>query len=248
MKKAIDNFSINSEGYSTFRPSAPPEIFDFLYGQVNNFDAAWDCGTGNGQVAAALAERFGKVYATDISAEQLKHAFQKENIAYMLERAEATSLPGNSVSLVTVAQAIHWFDFENFYEEVERVTLPGAIFAAWTYTLFQSTPAINKVINHFHDNITGPYWNKESELVNAGYRTIPFPFAEIQAPQMQIVRQFTYDQLIGLLYTWSGVRNYMEKENNDPVSVIEDELRQAWGSDTLQEIVWPIHVRCGRVK
>src|SRR5437016_4267876 len=107
MKQIIDNFSTGAADYASFRPESPPELFDFIYKHVNGFDAAWDCGTGNGQVAAKLAEKFKTVYGTDISNEQLDHAIKKDNIIYRHERAEQTTLASNSVDLITVAQAIH---------------------------------------------------------------------------------------------------------------------------------------------
>ena len=126
----MDNFSKGAAEYVAFRPLSPEGIFDFLYAHTYSFGQAWDCGTGNGQVAARLAERFSKVYGTDISKEQLALAVQKDNITYRVERAEQTSLSDRSIDLVTVAQAIHWFDLNNFYKEVKRVAKPGALIAA----------------------------------------------------------------------------------------------------------------------
>jgi len=247
MKEAIDNFSQNSANYALFRPESPAEIFYFLYDHVDNFDSAWDCGTGNGQVANTLATRFKTVYGTDISATQLQHAQKRENILYKQERAEATSIPEHSIDLITIAQAIHWFDFDNFYKEVSRVAHPGALIAAWTYTTLQLTPAVNEVIGHFYWDITRPYWDKERELVDTGYSTIPFPFEEIKAPEFNIVKRYTLSQLIGYLRTWSGVKHYMEKEQKDPVALIVDDLKKTWGDEETIEVTWPVHMRVGRV-
>ena len=247
MKQAIDNFSTGGEDYALYRPESPKEVFDFLYDHVRNFDTAWDCGTGNGQVAARLSDRFMTVYATDISADQLKHAPQRDNIIYRQERAEKTSFPDHTIDLITVAQAIHWFDFESFYEEVRRVAKPGALFAAWTYSLLKLTPAVNEVINHFYLDITHPYWDKHRDYVDAKYQTIPFPFTEIKAPEIQIVKSYTLEQLVGYLRTWSGVKHYTDKEKRDPVALILDDLKKAWGPEEKLEIRWPVHVRAGYV-
>ena len=66
-----DNFSGHSSDYARYRPAYPDALFAFIYERLACFDAAWDCGTGNGQVAGRLAERFDRVYATDLSANQL---------------------------------------------------------------------------------------------------------------------------------------------------------------------------------
>lgn len=248
MKQVIDNFSSNSSDYATFRPGSPNEVFDFLYRKVSSFDVAWDCGTGNGQVAAELADRFGQVYATDISREQLALAPAKDNIIYLQERAEQTSLPANSINLVTVAQAIHWFDFDRFYAEVNRVAAPGCIIAAWTYSTMKLTPAIDKVIDRLYLDITQPYWDKERAYVDAGYRTIPFPFEEIVTHEFQIVKQWPIERFVGYLRTWSGVKHFIAREKHDPLLLVLDDLKAAWGSDELQEVRWPVHMRAGVVK
>ena len=247
MKTIIDNFSAASADYALYRPQSPREVFDFLYANCNNFNTAWDCGTGNGQVAAELAQRFAKVYGTDISAEQLAHAAKRQNIIYLQERAEQTSLANGSIDLITIAQAIHWFDLDKFYAEVRRVATPGALIAAWTYSLLKLSPAVNEVIDHLYMDVTYTYWDKERRLVDDGYTTIPFPFEEIKAPEIQIVKQYTLPQLAGYLRTWSGVQHYIRKEQKDPVSIIIPALKQAWGEHETLEVRWPVHVRAGIV-
>jgi len=247
MKQLKDNFSDGSDEYALFRPESPAEIFDFLNTHVPALGTAWDCGTGNGQVAARLAERFNKVYGTDISKEQLSNATLKENISYLLERAEHTSLPDGSIDLITVAQAIHWFDFEAFYKEVRRVARPGAVIAAWTYTVLKFNDSIDEVIHKLYVPITGPYWDAERKLVDDGYATIPFPFREIKTPVFRIVKQMSLPQLEGYLRTWSGVKHYQKKTGTDPVSLISEELKKAWGHEQVKTVVWDVFMRAGHI-
>ena len=245
MKQVIDNFSGGAADYALFRPESPKAVFDFIYAHVQAFGTAWDCGTGNGQVAVELAKRFETVYATDISKEQLAHAAERPNIHYKAERAEATSLAAGSIDLITVAQAIHWFDFDGFYREVQRVARPGAFVAAWTYSLLRLSPAINEVIDHLYTNITRPYWDQERRLVDEGYTTIPFPFREVTAPEISIHKQYTFDQLIGYLGTWSGTKHYKKQLGEDPIAKAAGDLREAWGKEVLQDVQWPVHMRAG---
>ena len=247
MKNIQDNFSTGASDYAAFRPQSPEAVFDFIYSNTRNFDTAWDCGTGNGQVASILSERFHTVYGTDISTSQLSHAAQKENIIYRTERAEATSLADSSVDLITVAQAIHWFDFDSFYMEVRRVARPGAFFAAWTYNLLKLTPAVNEVIDDFYHGTTRGYWDKERDLVDEGYGTIPFPFQEVKAPSISIVKHWNIDQVAGYLKTWSGVQHYIRKEGKDPIPDLIPQLQKVWGSEPLLEVRWPVFVRAGFV-
>lgn len=247
MKPLIDNFSSIAATYAQYRPESPDEIYTFLYSKLQHFDAAWDCGTGNGQVAIKLAQRFENVYATDISAEQLQIAPQRNNISYRQERAEQTSLPNGSVDLITVAQAIHWFDIDNFYNEARRVAKPGALIAAWTYSLLRLSPEVNKVIDHFYNDITRNYWNKERKYIDEQYHSIPFPFEEITTPDFRIVKQYNVEQLIGYLRTWSGVKRYIEQKQKDPIDLIVNDLKIAFGNHEFIEVNWPVHLRAGYI-
>src|SRR5688572_29467213 len=125
MKK--DFFSGHSKLYATFRPSYPADLYSFVFTHVKNFYSAWDCATGNGQVAQVLAKHFKHVEATDISQQQLDNAVQIQNIHYSTQGAEKTAFPNNHFDLITVGQALHWFDLDKFYSEVKRVAKKDAL-------------------------------------------------------------------------------------------------------------------------
>lgn len=241
-----DLFSKQSESYAKFRPTYPREIFDFLLTQVTERKTAWDCATGNGQVAAALTEHFENVYATDISQAQLSKAVQKPNITYRIEPAEKTSFEDGMFDLITVAQAIHWFDFEKFFSEVKRTLKPEGIFAAIAYTLPKLDEEVDTIINHFYTNILDGYWDKERRYIDEMYETIPFPFKEIKAPI--IIAQYFWDaeQLIGFLQSWSGVQHYIDKNNSNPVELVADDLRKCWRPNSKKTIIFPIVMRVGK--
>src|ERR1700674_1499230 len=108
-----DNFSQYAELYAKYRPSYPQELYDFILTQVNHKQAAWDCGTGNGQTAIVLSGYFEKVFATDISQRQLENAYPAANIFYSVQPAERTDFPDKTFDLITVSQALHWFQFDS---------------------------------------------------------------------------------------------------------------------------------------
>ncbi|MDT0646572.1 methyltransferase domain-containing protein [Zunongwangia sp. F260] len=239
-----DNFSTKSADYAKFRPVYPQEVYDFIEKQLPQKQKAWDCGTGNGQVAAELAKFFEKVSATDISEQQLSHAPKMPNIDYSGQPAESTNFPDDHFDLVTVAQAIHWFKFNEFYKEVKRVLKPGAIIAIFGYGLFKSNPETNKVIDHFYRNIIGEYWDPERRYLDEEYKTIPFPFKEIKTPKISLQLHWSYDQLIGYLKTWSAVKHYEKANGRNPVDLIAEDLKQAFGENG--EITYPILFRMGK--
>ena len=177
-----DNFSKQSAIYARYRPTYPQDLYDFILSHVTGKQSAWDCGTGNGQAAKELSKVFTKVFATDISQKQIDNAVHADNIFYSVQPAEQTDFPDNSFDLVTVAQALHWFRFDEFYKEVKRVTKPAAFFAGWTYSLLRISDEIDQLIEYHHYNTLSGYWDDERKYVDEEYRNIPFPFAKINSP------------------------------------------------------------------
>lgn len=243
-----DNFSFSPEQYARYRPDYPAAIFDFIYPLLNDKSVAWDCGTGNGQLAKELSKDFGRVEATDISSKQLDHAFATENINYTAQPAEKTNFADNSFDLITVAQAVHWFDVDKFNEEVKRVGKPNSIIAMIGYELNNITPEIDAVIRNFYKNIIGEYWDAERKHLENRYQHIAFPFRELETPTIQNIKLWKFEHLLGYLNTWSAVQHYKDKNNANPIDLIQEDLQKAWGSAEVRRVIFPIIFRVGRVK
>lgn len=242
-----DNFSVRSESYAKFRPLYPKEMFAFILPLVKTKQIAWDCGTGNGQVAHELAKHFHKVHATDISERQIANATPAENIFYKVEQAERTQFPDKTFDLITVAQAIHWFDFDAFYKEVKRVGKQGSVLAVMGYGLMTIDDATDKVIDYFYKDITNPYWDDERKYIDENYQTIPFPFEEIPSPKPFITAEWNFDQLIGFLNTWSAVQHYIKANNKNPVDLVYGNLKKTWKNDLMKVVRFPVLLRVGKI-
>jgi SAM-dependent methyltransferase len=231
-----DHFSGHADRYGAFRPTYPSELFSYLASLSPAHDLAWDCATGNGQAALALIPFFGRVVATDASSRQVAQALPNERIEYLVATAERTPLPDASVNLVTVAQALHWFDLAAFYAEVKRVTRPGGILAAWCYELHEITPEVDLVISRLYFDILGDDWPPERRLVEEGYRTIPFSFDEIEPPRFSMVAQWDLDRLLGYLGTWSAVVRHRDRCGSDPLDQIRANLKRPGATLTLNSM------------
>ena len=246
--KSTDHFSGHAADYARFRPGYPPALFDWLSSQCATHQLAWDCGTGNGQAALALAERFANVIATDISAEQIAQAPPHPRIGYRATPAQLSGLADASADLITVAQALHWFCDDTFYAEARRVLKPRGLIAAWTYTLLQSEPALNERLERFHDHDVGPYWPPERRWVAQAYVGMPFPFEEIPAPDFQIRMEWTLADVLAYLRTWSATQRYLRDTGIDPTLALSLELQPLWGDpEATKVIAWPLAMRCGRM-
>jgi SAM-dependent methyltransferase len=239
---AKDNFSAQAASYSKYRPEYPLALFDWLLAVCPGREAAWDCATGNGQVAHTLAQYFKQVTATDISEQQLKQAVSLPNVQYELAPAEQTHFLDHSFDLITVGQALHWFDFGRFFTEAQRVLKPGGLLATFGYGLVRVVPSIDVLVSHFYLEIVGPYWDQERRHVDHAYQSIPFPWPEIQAPSLSTNCDWTVDQFLGYLSTWSAVQHYLRQCGQDPLLQIETALRNVWGPDT-RRVSFPVFVK-----
>lgn len=251
MKASQDNFSKQAHTYKKFRPTYPQGVYDELVRITGSLprDRAWDCGTGNGQVAAELAKHYEQVIATDISQNQIDHAATASNIAYKVERAEQTSFPDDYFDLITVGQALHWFDFEAFDKEVRRVGREGGVISVWGYGLLRINGEINPYIDHFYTDIIGSYWNVERRHVDRAYESIPFNFPLIpMRTDLAIEVEWTRDQFDGYLNSWSSVQNYIRHhQGENPVPGFISELASVWPDDQLQSIRFPIFIKAGKI-
>jgi ubiquinone/menaquinone biosynthesis C-methylase UbiE len=244
---AKDNFSSQSDQYAKYRPTYPKEFFNYLNSIIPRKQNAWDCGTGNGQVAYELAKTFDAVFATDISQSQIDNALQADNISYSVQPAESTHFNNNLFDLVIVAQAIHWFDFDRFYAEARRTAKEHALFCVIGYGRIQISETIDALITNFYTNVIGKYWDKERRYVDEDYKTIPFPFDEIQTPQFENRHQWNLAHLIGYLNTWSAVKHFVKQNGYNPVDQLRPEIELYWGNAAEKEVVFPLLLRVGKV-
>jgi ubiquinone/menaquinone biosynthesis C-methylase UbiE len=241
-----DNFSTLAGGYSKYRPYYPSEMIEYIVSFVKEKNEALDVATGNGQVAIEISKYFTKVYATDISQKQLDNAAQADNIIYKVESAEHTAFADGQFDLITVAQAIHWFDFDAFYKEVYRVLKPSGVFAVLGYGLFSTNPETDKLLRYFYNEIVGPFWDPERNYIDDNYTTIPFPFDEIEVKEFTNKFTWSFDQLIGYLETWSAVQHYTNKVGKNPVDDIKDALKISWEKSD-KKATFPLLLRIGKL-
>jgi SAM-dependent methyltransferase len=242
-----DHFSTQSQHYQRFRPLYPLDMFTWLTSLTPGHELAWDCATGNGQAAQALARDFAKVIATDASEKQIAQCPPQTGVEYRVARAEAAPLRDRSAVLITVAQALHWFDLNAFYREAARVLKANGVLAVWSYQLLAISPPIDAIINRYYHDIVGPYWPPERRLVEQGYAPMPQPFQEIEAPAFAMTSEWNLEELLGYLGTWSASVHYTKAQQTDPLDQIRKGLAEAWGPIARRYPVhWPLQLRVGR--
>lgn len=247
-----DHFSAVARGYATFRPRYPSTLFGALARVAPNNLCVWDCACGTGQASVALAAHFTEVVATDASAEQIAQAESHVGVQYRVASAEHSGLADSSVSMVTVAQALHWFDVDAFHAEVRRVLIPRGVVAEWSYALLEVTtaPALTQLV-HALDTHLKSWWPPQRAHVDARYATLPFPFERIAMDDFAMQSEWTLPQLLGYVATWSAVTRYRAAHSDanapDPVREFAIAAEAAWGDAPTHSISWPLVLRVGRV-
>lgn len=213
-------------------------------------ELAWDCATGTGQAAAFLGKYFDKVVASDPSARQIQNARAGPNVRFAVFPAEKADLKDASVDLVAVAQALHWFRFDDFYREVRRVSKRNGVISAWAYGHHSIGAHLDRVSQMFYKDVLGKYWPTEIKYIENRYEDLPFPFEQIPAPTFQIELEWSLPDLVGYLHTFSSVQKYIEENRSDAVERMVPDLKEAWEKDGASErkkVTWPIYLKVGRL-
>jgi ubiquinone/menaquinone biosynthesis C-methylase UbiE len=241
-----DLFSEHAAEYARFRPTYPQELFRYLATLPVGRSLAWDCGTGNGQAAIPLAHEFEHVIATDASKEQIAHATPHPKVEYRVAPAEASGLPSGTVDLVCCAQSVHWLNLTAFFDEVRRVTQPGAALALITYALPRVSERIDAFLGAYANRIVGAFWPPERTHIESGYSTLPFPFDEVIAPPFEMRADWTAHEMLAYLGTWSATRAYAKMMETDPRAIVKDDITSRWGPGR-RAVKWPLSLRVGLI-
>ncbi|MBF0155359.1 MAG: class I SAM-dependent methyltransferase [Magnetococcales bacterium] len=243
-----DHFATVAGHYALNRPVYPPSLFDWLAGQCAMRDLAWDCGAGNGQASVELGRLFKRVMATDPSEAQIAQAVAHPRVEYSVASAENSGLGRHSVDLIVVAQALHWFELDPFYQEAKRILRQTGVIAAWSYgTLEVEGSTVNTLVQRFYHDEVGPFWLPERRHVENGYRELPFPFHPVATPPFAMRVHWSLTQLLGYFRSWSATSRFMKVKGYDPVDLLESPLRSCWGQTELPRMVtWPLSILVGR--
>ncbi|MEM9839886.1 MAG: class I SAM-dependent methyltransferase, partial [Pseudomonadota bacterium] len=241
-------FGTYAAAYKEGRPGYPAALFDWIASEAPGRAAVWDAGTGSGQAARALAERFDHVHATDVDADQIAAAEAHERITFTVAPAEASGLPDASADAVTVATALHWFDFHRFWPEVRRVCRPGGIFCGFTYGLTVSDKEVHK---HLLDPVLeriDRFWSDGNRLSLRCYprKEIGFPFEELTPPPLKYDLSWTPTRLLGFMRTWSAHAKARAEGLADDLLRIEEAALRTLGEGE-RTVTLPMTIIAGRV-
>ena len=135
-------FTGRVESYRRHRPSYPPELVGRLRGACGLApdSVIADVAAGTGLLTEIFLAAGFRVIAVEPNAEMRAACASLTAEFPRLEvvegTAEATELPDHSIDLITVAQAMHWFDLNRAHAEFGRILKPGG----WCAVLYNNRP------------------------------------------------------------------------------------------------------------
>ncbi len=212
--------------------------------QASETQVAVDVACGSGQFTKSLSFHFQQTYGFDASAEQIQQATAEENITYAVAQAESLPVEDNSADVITIAQALHWFDINAFWGEAKRIGKQGGIVAAICYSLCQ-VEGLNPIIKDFYESLRS-YWAAERSLIDTAYSSIPFPFEQIKTPAFTMQHNWTGSQFLSYIGTWSAVKA-AQKNNDNSFADFKKALQSRWDFAQCKSVKFPIHIRLGRI-
>ncbi|KAL9654615.1 hypothetical protein ABK040_006677 [Willaertia magna] len=267
--------------YAQFRPTYPIELFQTIFSNIKtNKESiiALDVGCGSGQATKEINKLCKYCIGIDPSKNQIQQAKQLnlENVDFIVgtdvelvnvinnhvkdnEQNLSANIEINSNSpkltfdLIVVAQSLHWFDFERFFQQVDQLLSKDGVFAAWTYILNhfegENGEEATKVLNDFYKTIwEGGYWSERRKLVDEKYETIPhIPYKDnIKRIVVDYKVDMSLEQYINYIGTWSSIQDYSKKNGEEKSKELLDQLlndlKNAFGYEESVKVVWPIHL------
>ncbi|XP_004493416.1 uncharacterized protein [Cicer arietinum] len=253
-------FVNQAKEYANARPSYPNKLFRFIASKTPSHNLAWDAATGSGQAAKSLASMYKNVIATDVSKKQLEFAIKLPNVRYQhtpsimsMSELEEIVAPEGTMDLVTIAQALHWFDLPTFYKQVKWILKkPHGVFAAWCYNLPRVCDEVDTILDKLYSTNASSFSDPLIRFIDSNYRSIDFPFEAVDGADHTGPFEFVKENLMDLndyltyIRSWSAYQTAIEKG----VELLGDDVLQkfnlAWGEDVHKVAKFPIYLRIGK--
>ncbi|ORZ24766.1 S-adenosyl-L-methionine-dependent methyltransferase [Lobosporangium transversale] len=253
--------TFNSALYQSFRPGYNANFFKMVYDYHSRnhgqFDVAVDVGTGTGQVASVLAEKFKQAYGVDASETMLASAVQKPNLTYYANKGEdLKDISSGSVDVLTIAEAIHWLDRPKFFSEVKRVLKPHGTFVALGYgfPVFEKYPRASQLIFELGNepDKLGPIWELGRLIADNLYKCIEVPLDDVERHYfpnnkdgypLLMSEQVSMEHFRNYLKTWSGYKTFSERHPERP-DIVDETIEAILKEEGLKnedvvDVTWP---------
>jgi ubiquinone/menaquinone biosynthesis C-methylase UbiE len=147
----LTRFSDKVDNYIKYRPHYPEDVVTYLQNEGVIFEnsVVADIGSGTGISTELFLPNVKKVYGVEPN-DNMRNAGEKllshyDNFISINGEAENTTLPDNSIDVVTAGQAFHWFDVEKSRKEFNRILKDrGYVVLMWNARQLSGTPFLDE--------------------------------------------------------------------------------------------------------
>ncbi|XP_015792500.1 putative methyltransferase DDB_G0268948 [Tetranychus urticae] len=250
--------------YIEVRPTPSHELINSIIKQLskhcppnsnNKWSRAVDVGCGSGQATFKLADYFDQVIGYDISVPQIKEAIERnkfDNVTFKISPGEEIDLEDNSVQLITVCEALHFFNIDKFNSKVDSLLSKNGLFATIGYypvpkciRLDDTTVNLDRISNIFER--TFQLWQDHGypvqvfvERVLNKYRGLNLPFDKVCYEDTFVTtlrRPATYlIDLINSLGTSELFRSKYPEKDEILMNGIKKDLHEIFGTNDLSSV------------
>lgn len=257
MEGKVDPFGFQnqSQNYDKERPRYSQKFLEEIIKNTSPLKNFLDIATGTGFVFYELASKFdGKLVLNDRSSKQLqvakeklsKHKLNPENVEFV--ESDAFDIPKSLATptkfdLVTIAQALHWFDTDKFCKyTIDNLLTENGTFAILGYFRdgfdynFPEDPEFMKSGQKHYDKYYAtvlPYYDCDRVSLDQGYKNFDFAkyfehtemFKDETQEEVPIVRLTNY---MGTSSAYNLYRNkFGEKADyKDPIEIVRKDIEQ----------------------
>jgi ubiquinone/menaquinone biosynthesis C-methylase UbiE len=199
--------------YDAARPSYPDEAITY-FSEALGLDQSMhvlDLGAGSGIFSRQIRPFVGRVTAVDPSA-SMRESFRSANDDVEILEGSDVSIPigDESVDVVFVAQAFHWFDAPRALREIHRVLIPqGALGLIWNER-DESVEWVLELSRAMQWDTRQPYevGMDFTDMISAG------PFTGVERAFFEHTQILSREGLLGRVLTTSYIST-MDQEERD---------------------------------
>ena len=245
-----ERFSSRVDNYLRYRPGYPTEVINLLHNEcgLTEDSRVADIAYGTGIFTRLLLESGSRVFGVEPNAE-MRRAGEEFLADYprftsLAGSAEATTLPEQSVDIVTAAQAAHWFDREKARCEFQRILEPGGwMVLLWNERRNGSTPfleAYEQLLQTFGTDYGAVRHEHTTLAIDAFFSPLPF-----RTRTFAMRQEVDYPALEGRLLSSS----YTPQPGHAQYQAMLTELRRifdAWQSQGRVALEYDTRVFYGR--
>lgn len=222
----IHKFNNMAADYSKYRPTYSNECIDYIeqHLQLDKKSTIADIGSGTGKLTKLFLDKGFKVNAIEPNDDMRKVSEMEldkfPTFKSIKGTAENTTLPNSSIDLITVGQAFHWFDTNDFLLECQRILKENG-FVAILYNKGDYSQELINIIANLSKRCCPMYMGSSGGIENSLQKFTDF-FESFDTLVFENNYSLNLDQFIGLNFSAS----YAPKKSELNYQLYLDELKK----------------------